>query len=228
MSDLTILYKDEVLIAIDKPKGMVVHAGKKPIEREYVAMKVLKDQIGMFVHTIHRLDRPTSGVLLFALESEAGKAMHRQFAEHKIQKQYLAAVRGETPESWQCAEPLQTKSDEKWRECETHFKRLHLLPPGALAEDPANGYTLVEASPVSGRHHQIRQHLASAGFPIVGDYLYGDEDQNNDLAEKTGITRMMLHAWKLTFLHPVSGEPVLIEAPMPPDFFKFAPSPKSG
>lgn len=216
--ELTILYRDETIIAVDKPRGMMVHAGRKPVEREFVVMKVLKDQIQQFVYTVHRLDRPTSGILLFALDSEVGKHLHRAFAEHRVDKQYGALVRGHPTESWSENRPLQKPGEETWRESETHFHRTRMWPAGSLPSWPDECFSLVDAHPVSGRHHQIRQHLALSGHAIIGDYLYGDTDLNNGFEMETGEGRLMLHASHLGLDHPVSGQRLEITSPLPEAF----------
>lgn len=210
---LDVLYQDEVLIAVTKPNGLLVHPGKEPEAKEWIAMKVLRDQIGRRVYAIHRLDRPTSGVLLFALEEPAADAMRAEFESRRVQKSYVAVVRGETPEAWENRTPLQKEEGAKMKECHTRFQRLGC--------DPSADTSTVLAEPLTGRHHQIRRHLAGDGFPILGDYLYGDTADNDRLAATSGLSRMLLHARSLSFTHPVTRQPVLIESPLPPEFGAF-------
>lgn len=211
---LDILYQDEVLIAVTKPNGLLVHPGREPEAKECIAMKVLRDQIGCRVYAIHRLDRPTSGVLLFALEEPAADAMRAEFEHRRVQKTYVAVVRGRTPEAWENRTPLQKEEGARLKECHTRFRLLNC--------DLSADISTVEAEPLTGRHHQIRRHLAGDGFPILGDYLYGDVACNDHLAATTGLSRMLLHAGRLHFTHPVTRQPIVIESPLPPEIAAFA------
>ena len=207
---LDILYQDEVLIAVTKPNGLLVHPGREPEAKEWIAMKVLRDQIGRRVYAIHRLDRPTSGVLLFALEEPAADAMRAEFEKRRVQKTYVAVVRGQTPEFWENRTPLQKEEGAKMKDGHTRFQRLGC--------DLSADTSTVVAEPLTGRHHQIRRHLAGDGFPILGDYLYGDVAYNDQLAATAGLSRMLLHARSLSFIHPVTRQVVRIDSPLPPDF----------
>ena len=207
---LDILYQDDVLVAVTKPNGLLVHPGREPEAKEWIAMKVLRDQIGRRVYAIHRLDRPTSGVLLFALEEPAADAMRAAFEHRRMRKTYVAVVRGRTPEAWENRMPLQKADGEKAKACHTRFQR--------LGDGPAEETSTLLVEPLTGRQHQIRRHLAGDGFPILGDYLYGDAAQNERIASQTGLARMLLHAHSLAFIHPVTRQPVRIESPLPPGF----------
>ena len=214
-ASLDILYQDDVLIAVTKPNGLLVHPGREPEAKEWIAMKVLRDQIGRHIHAIHRLDRPTSGVLLFGLEAAAADAMREAFENRRVEKSYLAVVRGQPPEAWENRTPLQKAEGEKLKDCHTGFRRLGT---------PDNRETAaVVAEPRTGRHHQIRRHLAGDGFPILGDYLYGDAAENDRLTASHGPARLFLHAHTLAFTHPLSGAPVRIESPLPAAFFPYFP-----
>ncbi len=207
---LDILYQDDLLIAVTKPNGLLVHPGREPEGKEWIAMKVLRDQIRRRVYAIHRLDRPTSGVLLFALEAPAADAMRAEFEHRRVHKTYVAVVCGQPPEAWENRTPLQKEEGAKTKECHTRFQRLSC--------DPLVDTSTVLAEPLTGRHHQIRRHLAGDGFPILGDYLYGDAACNDHLAATTGLSRMLLHARSLSFTHPLTRRPVLIESPLPAEF----------
>ncbi|NQZ57257.1 MAG: pseudouridylate synthase [Lentisphaeraceae bacterium] len=221
MSELEILYHDQYLIAIDKPHGMLVHPGRTPEPREHIAMKVVRDMLNQKIHTVHRLDRPTSGVLLFALDPDSERIIKTAFENKEMEKRYFAVVRGKVEEQWQCNDALRKAPDAKLKESRTDFRRLAYLPAGTLEAMPELDISVVEARPQTGRHHQIRKHLHAAGHAIVGDYLYGDIDDNNELAEKLGIKRMMLKAKELTFHHPIIGKDICITAPTSCDFKYF-------
>lgn len=212
---LKVLYQDPWLIVIDKPAGMLVHPGREPAPPEEIAMKVLRDQIGRRVQTVHRLDRPTSGVLLFALEERIEADLRHQFAQQRVSKRYEAIVSGATPEEWVNERPLQKNPGEPFREASTGFK--------TIGRRPIDGdmVSQLKVSPVTGRHHQIRKHLAMEGFPIVGDYLYGLPEAMDRLAGLTGQSRLMLHAAALTFFHPVEGVDMTVFSPLPERFLPF-------
>ena len=229
---LKILYQDEWLVAIDKPAGHLVHPAESPQDDDLVAMKILRDQIGKRVNTIHRIDRPTSGVLLFGLEKQATKKLHKALELHDFDKSYWAVVQGKAPaEQWQCHQPIQKEEDEPAREAHTSFRVLESRKLEALASvaDKLDGHgdvlTLIEAIPHTGRFHQIRRHLLHAGIPIVGDYRYAGIETSDRLGELLGTdTSMLLQAKSLTLDHPVSGEILTITAPVGPNFLRCFPS----
>jgi tRNA pseudouridine65 synthase len=221
MNMLTILYQDDGLVAVDKPAGILVHQARTPEPKEQIAMKILRDQLDQKIFTIHRLDRPTSGVLLFATSEESLRLAHDLFENREVTKKYIAIVHGQTPLNWQADTPLRRIETEEPRSALTDFKRLHYRAPGSFQNAPELEISIVEATPHTGRYHQIRQHLQLAGHPILGDYLYGDIEHNNLVAEQTGIQRMMLMSNELHFTHPKTGVPVEIKAPIPPEFSYF-------
>lgn len=219
MIPLRILYQDERLVAIDKPAGMIVHPGREPEGPEWIAMKRLRDELGQQVFTVHRLDRPTSGVLLFALDRETSTLVQQAFENRRVTKSYLAVVCGITEESWCCDMPLRKNPEEPELHASTSFERLDFAPEQSFAADPRLSLSLLKATPLTGRFHQIRRHLLEAGYPIVGDYRYAGRERSDELGGILGTgTRMMLQAKTLEFDHPYSGEPVRIEAPDDEDF----------
>lgn len=221
MTKLDILYQDDGLVAVDKPAGILVHQIRTPEPDHQIAMKILRDQLGTKVFTVHRLDRPTSGVLLFATSKDSLRLAHDLFEHRQVTKKYLAVVHGETPPSWQADTPLFRSDDDTPREARTDFQRLHHRPRGSFPDAPELEISIVEAVPHTGRYHQIRQHLQLSGHPILGDYLYGDIEQNDQIAEQTGVQRMMLMSHELHFQHPETGHPVEIKAPLPAEFRYF-------
>ena len=212
---LDILFRDQWLVVIDKPAGMLVHPGREPEPADQIAMKVLRDQIGHRVSTIHRLDRPTSGVLLFGLDQRIEADLRRQFEQQLTKKRYAAVVPGRTPDEWTADEPLQKKDDEPFRDAMTRFKTVRAVAKAG------RDFSLLEVTPETGRYHQIRRHLSKRGFPIVGDYLYGDVDFMNELAAATGSVGLLLHARELTFYHPVEGIDLTVQSPLPERFSPF-------
>lgn len=217
---LHILYRDEWLVAVDKPAGQLVHPADHPQEGDMVTMKILRDQLGQRVYNIHRIDRPTTGVLLFGTDRNAARALHRALERHQLRKTYWAVSHGLAPESpWQCREPLQKSESATPQEAHTSFQRLDFRTPDCLRSVAPPHLSLIEATPHTGRFHQIRKHLLHAGLPIVGDYRYAGVERSDTLGSllHTG-TRMLLQSRQLTFTHPVTGKNTTIKAPADPSF----------
>lgn len=218
MTPLTLLHQDEFLVAIDKPAGMLVHPGREPEGNEWIAMKCLRDQLGRRVFPIHRLDRPTTGVLLFALDKHSAALAQQAFERRQVTKIYHAIVEGMTPERWDCDRPLQEIPDEPFLSAQTSFKRIRSTTTGGLH------LSWIQAQPSTGRFHQIRRHLKDCGFPIVGDFRYAGQERSFEIGEILGIgTRMLLQAKSLTLMHPCTGEPLHVEAPVDTEFLKCFP-----
>lgn len=230
--DLPVLYEDDGLLAINKPCGIAVHGGSG---LAWGAIEALRAQrpTARFLELAHRLDRETSGVLLIAKRRLALVGLHEMFRSQKGDKRYLAVVAGEWVQekpgaTLKVTEPLfkyltpegerrvriargRDLTHPETRPSETHFRLKKQYP----------GFALVEAQLKTGRTHQIRVHLASLGHPIVGDDKYGDFALNKTLAASGALSRMFLHAASLRCKHPVSGELLLIEAPLPEELQRF-------
>lgn len=217
---LDILFRDDHLIAINKPHGLLVHRSSIAADAEEFALQLLRDQTGLKVNPAHRLDRKTGGVLLFALNKEVEIAMQQQFMENRVKKKYLAIVRGHTPGTENIDYPLR-KENGTLQEAFTGYvtlKRAELdVPFGA---HPTSRYSLIEASPQTGRMHQIRKHMSHVFHPIIGDRTHGCNKQNKLFKDKWIMTTMLLHASQLNFTHPVTGNDVHIEAPLQPEFVR--------
>ncbi len=222
--EFPLLLEDDALLAIDKPAGVAVHGGSGVsfgvIEQLRQARPAAK-----FLELVHRLDRETSGILLVAKKRSALKHLQDQFRERETGKTYLALVLGDWPASKKVIDAPLHK---------------YLLPDGERRvkvvpkDDPDGmrsvtlvqvrqrlpGYTLLEVTIKTGRTHQIRVHLASQGHAIAGDDKYGDFELNKSL-QKRGLKRMFLHAWRLQFTHPASGERVELHAALPPELESF-------
>ncbi len=218
---LEILYRDEHLIAIDKPPGLLVHRTGLDAGETRFAVQLLRDQIGQMVWPAHRLDKGTSGVLLFSLDADTARLMGQAFEQGTgIQKTYLAIVRGWPPASGLIDHPLKRMPDdmrtqrEEIQAAQTRFRTVHRLElPLAYGEFPATRCALVECQPLTGRRHQLRRHLKHLNHPIIGDTTHGKGPLNRALAEWLGVQRMWLHARSLELAHPVTGATVQVEAP---------------
>ena len=224
MLPLRILHLDEHLVAIDKPAGMIVHPGRDDDDAEWIAMKRVRDELGQQVYVVHRLDRPTSGVLLFARDKATCALVQQCFELRKVEKTYLAVVDGIAAASWCCETPLRKSPEEAALSARTDFERLQVAEAGSFPANPRLSLSLVEARPFTGRYHQIRRHLQEEGFPIVGDYRYAGKDRSDELGAILGTgTRMLLQAKALELRHPYTGERLRIEAPVDRDFLRCFP-----
>jgi tRNA pseudouridine65 synthase len=225
MSPLRILYLDGHLVAIDKPPGMLVHPVREPVETEWIAMKRLRDQLGQRVFPAHRLDRPTSGVLLFALNKSTAALAQQAFEQRKVVKTYQAIVCGNVPEKWICETPLGTDAGNEPLPASTFFERIAIREAGSFPDHPELVLALLKITPTTGRFHQIRRHLLEAGFPVAGDFRYAGMERSHELGEILGTgTRMLLQAKALEMDHPHTGAHLKIEAPVDDDFAKCFPS----
>ena len=220
---LEILYQDAYFVAVNKPAGMLVHRSWLDRHETQFVMQTLRDQIGQYVFPIHRLDRPTSGVLLFALNSEMANLLCLQFEEKTVEKSYLAVVRGYLTGSAQIDYPLKiqldkiadkfAQEDKEPQSAVTNYTGLQTVEmPWAIGKYQTARYSLVRLIPQTGRKHQLRRHMKHIFHPILGDTQYGDLHQNRGLSEKTGVSRLMLHAETLSFDHPITQERIEIRA----------------
>ncbi|QID19822.1 pseudouridylate synthase [Nitrogeniibacter mangrovi] len=227
---MEILYRDTHLVAVHKPAGLLVHRSDIDRHETRFAVQLLRDQIGQHVWPAHRLDRGTSGVLLFALDARTAAQLGRQFEAQTVGKRYLAVVRGYPPETGLIDHPLSRRHDAKhWRDpraeaaapqpARTRYRCLATIElPIAVDRYPTSRYALVELEPETGRRHQIRRHLKHIAHPIIGDATYGKGRHNRMFAQSFGCTRLLLACTRLSFAHPLGGHPLTIEAPPAADF----------
>jgi tRNA pseudouridine65 synthase len=223
--ELTILYRDEQLVIIDKPAGLLVHRTVLDRHETRFAVQLLRDQIGQPVSPVHRLDRGTSGVLVFALDRQTARALSDAFAAQQVSKRYLAVVRGWPDEAGCIDHALKRQTDSaEWidpraenlpQAARTHWQRLATIElPLANDRYPSSRYALLELMPKTGRRHQIRRHLKHIAHPIIGDATYGKGPHNRAFAAHTGCARLLLHCREMAFAHPTSGAPLRIAAPL--------------
>ncbi len=220
---LRLLYQDEYLVAIDKPSGLLVHRSWLDRHETQFAMQMTRDLIGQHVYPVHRLDRPTSGVLLFALDPHTARTLSEDFAQHRVQKEYFALVRGWTTEQLFIDYPLKEELDkiaDKFatvdkpaQEAQTQLQRLQTveLPYAVSAKHPTSRYSLVRLMPQTGRKHQLRRHMAHIFHPIVGDTKHGDGRHNRFFREQYDCQRLMLCNLSLTIQHPQLQSPLRIQ-----------------
>ena len=220
MATLDIVFQDDDLIAINKPHGLLVHRSSIAADASEFALQLLRDQIGQPVYPAHRLDRKTGGVLLFALNKEAEIAMQKQFMDNEVKKTYLAIVRGHTPDEQEIDYPLR-KDNGALQDALTRYRTLQRAELDVpLGKHPTSRYSLVEAMPQTGRMHQLRKHFSHIFHPIIGDRTHGCNKQNKLFKEHWQMDTMLLHASQLSFCHPVTNEPVTINAPLQGGFLQ--------
>lgn len=215
---LEILYQDHLLTAINKPHGLLVHRSPIASDASEFAVQLLRDQLDQYVYPAHRLDRKTSGVLLFTLTEDALRAVRKQFENKTVEKIYYAIVRGHTDPEGTIDYPL-CNDDGKIQDAITHYTTLsHAELPVPFGKHATSRYSLVRVVPQTGRMHQIRKHLAHIFHPIIGDRPHGCNKQNRLFKERWEMTTMLLHARSLSFTHPDNGQSITIEAPQSAEF----------
>jgi tRNA pseudouridine65 synthase len=226
---LHLLHTDTDLVAIDKPPGLLVHASSLDAHEARNALDLLRAQLGMPLWTVHRLDKATSGVLLFARHVEAARSLGAAFESGLVRKRYLALVRGWPPEAGEIDQPLARDPElpsagQPRVPALTRYRRLAChewpFPDGRHA---TSRYALVEVEPLTGRRHQIRRHFKHIAHPLVGDSTHGKGAHNRAVAQWLGTARLWLHASRLE-LTAVDGKPsAVIEAPSGPEWARLMP-----
>lgn len=211
-AEIPILYQDEHVVAVHKPAGLLVHrnahAGREPF-----LLQLLRDQLGQRLYPVHRLDRPTSGLMIMALSPQAAHALALQFAGQDVSKTYLAVTRGFTPLQGLIDHPLKSESG-GLQEARTEFTRLattEIAHP--VGPNPTARYSLVRVHPLTGRTHQIRRHFAHIRHPLIGDVLRGDGRQNRFFREYSGLRRLLLASVELVFSHPENHARMTLTCP---------------
>ncbi len=208
-----IIFEDDAIIVLNKPSGLAVHGGSGLSFGVIEGLRALRSE-SRFLELVHRLDRDTSGLLLVAKKRSALKHLHEQLRVKTMRKQYLALVRGQwQPHVKVVNAPLLknilqsgeriVRVNSEGKPSETRFQIMHKFAHA----------TLVMASPITGRTHQIRVHTLHAGHPIACDDKYGEREFDEQV-KKAGLHRLFLHAYRLTFIHPVTGKEMSVEAPL--------------
>lgn len=207
-------------MAVDKPPGLQVHRTGLDAGETQFALQLLRDQLGRPVWPAHRLDKGTSGVLLFALDAETARRLGQAFeAPDQVQKTYLAVVRGWPEAQGLIDHPLKRMEDDarpgrdEMQDAQTRYRTLaHYELPLPYGNFPTTRCALVELQPLTGRRHQLRRHMKHIAHPIIGDATHGKGPLNRAVAERLGVQRLWLHAQRLTLRHPVTNTPLAIEA----------------
>lgn len=217
---LTILFRDEHLVAVYKPPGLLVHRTQIDARERRFCIQILRDQIGQEVYPCHRLDKPTSGVLLFALTKEVLRTVNLAFSEGRVEKAYHAVARGWIDQPGKVdypLVPLERKEDaadpvaaQTAITIYTPLERYELNEP--VGRYASARYSLIELLPHTGRTHQLRRHMAHLRHPIIGDTRHGDGVQNRFFRQQLGCHRLMLSSISLCLDHPVTGDLIRFES----------------
>lgn len=201
---MQLLFRDARLAVFDKPSGLLVHRGGWADDLD-VAMARARDALGAYVHPIHRLDRGTSGALVFALDAATARELSEAFEQGLVEKTYVALVRGLAPEEAYVDHPIPRREDGPRVEARTRVRRLEAIA----------GFSLVEARPETGRLHQVRRHLKHLSHPVIGDANYGKGALNRDVRARFGLARLALHALAIRLPDAFGAQTVV--APLPSD-----------
>ncbi|MHA7927050.1 MAG: pseudouridine synthase [Marinobacter sp.] len=227
---LTVLFRDDYLLVVHKPAGLLVH--RSPIDRhetEFALQYARALNDGQHVYPVHRLDRPTSGILVFARDSDTARTLGLAMMAGEVEKNYLAMVRGWPPEQGEIDYPLREEPEDRRlkgveqpvRDALTHYCTLSTTEiPVEIEKYPTSRYAVVELCPKTGRKHQLRRHMKHINHPIIGDANHGRGRHNRYFAERFGQGRLMLAATGMAFRHPASGEPLTISAPPEESFLE--------
>jgi tRNA pseudouridine65 synthase len=231
---LDLLYRDEHLAIVNKPAGWLVH--RTPLDKGETrfVLQTLRDQIGQHVWPVHRLDKGTSGVLLFALDADTARTLGQAFESGQgLQKSYRAVVRGWPADSGLIDHPLKRMPDDMRTErtevqaAQSRFatlRRFDLPIPQSRPQSPpqqafaSTRCAEVALEPLTGRRHQLRRHMKHIAHPIIGDATHGKGPLNRAVADLIGLQRLWLHAERLELPHPVSGQLLAIDAPLPSEW----------
>jgi tRNA pseudouridine65 synthase len=219
---LPILFRDDHLVAVHKPSGLLVHrTGLDHHERRF-AVQLLRAQLGRRVHPVHRLDKGASGALLFALSPEVASLLGEAVRRRALHRTYVAVVRGHPKEAGEIDHPLARQAEgtrAAAREAMTRYRRLATAElPHRVDRYPTSRYALLELQPLTGRQHQLRRHLGHASHPILGDTTWGQGRHNRLFRELFDCRRLLLACVELRLDHPVTGAPLEVTAPLAGDF----------
>lgn len=226
---LDVLYRDNNCVVVNKPRGMLVHRSELDRHENQFLLQTLRDQLQQHLFPIHRLDKPTSGAVIFAFSAEAAKYLQAQMESLGTKKYYLLVCRGFCPERGEINHPLKPVNDfrrtrakavsKEAKPAVTHFERLATLElPVAIDKYPSSRYSLVKARLLTGRRHQIRRHFKHISHPIIGCPKYGKSLHNRYFAEHLNAPGLLLHAWQLVFTPPEKKDTITVTAPLPKAF----------
>jgi tRNA pseudouridine65 synthase len=206
---LRIAYQDPSCVVIDKPAGFQVHPPEDVrfrVPGSFNCLRVLSRQLDAYVHPVHRIDRATSGVVVFALDAPSAADLNAQFATHAVRKVYFAVVRGWLHGDGQVEVPLKSPDTGEVQAAHTRYREVARVELDVVTgPHPTSRYTLVRAEPLTGRTHQVRRHLKHLGHPLVGDVQHGDAVHNRLFRGLLGGPGLLLKAYSVEFRSPATG-----------------------
>jgi tRNA pseudouridine65 synthase len=215
---IDIIYQDNYIVAINKPSKLLVHKTKIDRSEKVFAMQLVRDKLNRYVYPLHRLDKPTSGVLLFAIDKEVASAISKDFQKNKIKKSYIAIVRGILKQK-KGKIIHSIKNNDIKKEAITYYRVLDEIKLPFSVDVYKNApYSLLLLHPKTGRYHQLRRHLKHISHPIIGDTKYGKGAHNRFFREQFNCNRLLLHAYKISFFHPILKKQIVIKAPLDDTF----------
>jgi tRNA pseudouridine65 synthase len=234
MEPLPILYRDDDMVAVNKPAGLLVHRTSLDARETLFLLQTLRDQIGAPVYPVHRLDKGTAGIIVFALHAEAARRLTDAFLNDEVTKTYVAVVRGHAPAEVDVDYPLRDVPDRfsrrKTLRSRPAVTQVHCLArielESAVGRYATARYSLVLCRPRSGRRHQIRRHLKHLRHPVIGDANYGDGAHNRFFRDTLGIAGLLLAATRIQFRQPLSGAEIDLHAPLPHPFLRLLERPE--
>lgn len=213
-NELEILFEDEYIVAVNKPNNILIHYSHYARNiKDATLIDLLELQFNSRFFPLHRLDRKTSGIIVFAKEKEYIPLFQELFFKDEIEKTYLGIVRGHSPKTGTVESPVKNPDTKVYKEALTNYKTLESVTLDIPVHPyPQSRYSLIELKPKTGRMHQLRIHLNKISHPLVGDYKYGDRFHNRMFENNYDCHNLFLHAYTLQFIHPYSKEEVLIKA----------------
>ena len=226
---LPILFQDDDVVVVNKTSGLLVHRSAIDKRANEFALQMVRDQLGRKVFPVHRLDRPTSGALVFTFSAASARQLSMEFSEGRVIKTYVAIVRGTPPAHVKIDYPLKeeldsktdflARSDKPKQEAVTIISTIANVDlPVSVDKFPTSRYSLIKAVPKTGRKHQIRKHLHHVGHPIIGDVNYGNGKHNRFFRDSFGCGRLLLACTEISFLHPTVNKMTCVRAPLAADF----------
>ncbi|MFK8039534.1 MAG: pseudouridine synthase [Crocinitomicaceae bacterium] len=216
--EVEIVYEDEWLKVVNKPSNLIVHHSKyaRNLDETSLCQLVNENEAEAKSHPIHRLDRKTSGLIIFAKDKSIIPLFQDLFDQQKIQKTYIALVRGFVDTEGTLDYPIRADEETVYKTAETVYKTIHQFEIQIpVSPYPTARYSILELSPKTGRMHQLRKHMNKFSHPIIGDPKYGNRHHNHMFIEKLGISNLFLHAKTLEFIHPKTLKLIKINAPFP-------------
>ncbi|MCB9359758.1 MAG: pseudouridine synthase [Flavobacteriales bacterium] len=214
---IEILYEDEFIVVVNKPNDVLMYPSYYARNiKDATLVELLNKQLQVKTSPLHRLDRKTSGVVIFGKSAEVAKVFEKLFAQHQIEKTYLAIVRGFCENEGVIGTPIKNNDTGVYKDALTTYKTITTYEwEMPVTPYDKSRYSLIELAPKTGRMHQLRKHLNKINHPIIGDHKYGDRNYNKTFTHEFGFDKLLLHAKQLNFTHPLTNKEMEINASIP-------------